>query len=81
MRRQFGAADFDNDGEIDFAITIRGDYPELLRNDGGNASNRLTANLLAPNQTVTVWEHAETDLVKLLLDPAGQRQHAAHVRE
>jgi enediyne biosynthesis protein E4 len=44
--RGLAAADFDNDGDIDFAINVRGDYPELLRNDGGNANNWLTVNLV-----------------------------------
>jgi enediyne biosynthesis protein E4 len=34
-------ADFDNDGDLDIAINNRGDYPELLRNDGGNANHWL----------------------------------------
>ncbi len=44
--RGLAAGDFDNDGDIDFAINVRGDYPELLRNDGGNANNWLTVNLV-----------------------------------
>lgn len=44
--RGLAAADFDNDGDIDFAINIRGDFPELLRNDGGNANNWLTVHLV-----------------------------------
>ncbi len=39
--RGLATADFDNDGDIDVAINIRGDYPELLRNDGGNANHFL----------------------------------------
>jgi len=41
-------ADFDNDGDLDLAISVSGGHPELLRNDGGNANNWLvpaTANL------------------------------------
>jgi hypothetical protein len=34
-------ADYDNDGDIDIAISIRGGYPEILRNDGGNANHWL----------------------------------------
>jgi hypothetical protein len=44
--RGLAAADFDNDGDIDFAINARGGFPELLRNDGGNANNWLTVNLV-----------------------------------
>jgi hypothetical protein len=39
--RGLATADFDNDGDIDIAINVRGDYPELLRNDGGNANHWL----------------------------------------
>ena len=44
--RGLAAADFDNDGDIDFAINVRGDYPELLRNDGGNTNNWLSVHLI-----------------------------------
>ena len=44
--RGLAAADFDNDGDIDFAVIARGDYPQLLRNDGGNANNWLTVSLV-----------------------------------
>jgi enediyne biosynthesis protein E4 len=39
--RGLATADFDNDGDIDIAINVRGDYPELLRNDGGNVNHWL----------------------------------------
>jgi hypothetical protein len=39
--RGLATSDFDNDGDIDVAINVRGDYPELLRNDGGNANHFL----------------------------------------
>jgi hypothetical protein len=38
--------DFDNDGDLDIAVLNRGDYPQLLRNDGGNANNWLTVKLV-----------------------------------
>ena len=44
--RGLASADFDNDGDVDFAINVRGDFPELLRNDGGNANNWLTVQLV-----------------------------------
>ena len=44
--RGLAAADFDNDGDIDFVMNNRGDYPELMRNDGGNANHWLTVKLI-----------------------------------
>jgi hypothetical protein len=39
--RGLATADYDNDGDIDVATNNRGDYPSLLRNDGGNANHWL----------------------------------------
>jgi hypothetical protein len=44
--RGLATADFDNDGDIDIAVNNRGDYPELLRNDGGNANHWLEVLLI-----------------------------------
>jgi enediyne biosynthesis protein E4 len=44
--RGLAVADFDNDGDLDLAINNRGDYPELLRNDGGNANHWLEVFLI-----------------------------------
>jgi enediyne biosynthesis protein E4 len=37
--RGLATADYDNDGDTDIAVNVRGDYPLLLRNDGGNANH------------------------------------------
>ena len=44
--RGLATADFDNDGDLDIAVNVRGDYPELLRNDGGNANHWLEVLLI-----------------------------------
>jgi enediyne biosynthesis protein E4 len=44
--RGIATSDYDNDGDIDMAINIRGDYPELLRNDGGNLNHWLEVLLI-----------------------------------
>ena len=44
--RGCAVADFDNDGDLDVAVLNRGDYPQLLRNDGGNANNWLSVKLV-----------------------------------
>jgi len=44
--RGLATADFDNDGDADIAVNVRGDYPELLRNDGGNANHWLEVLLI-----------------------------------
>ena len=44
--RGLAVGDFDNDGDLDAAILNRGDYIQLLRNDGGNANNWLTVKLV-----------------------------------
>ena len=44
--RGLATADFDNDGDIDIAVNVRGDYPMLLRNDGGNRNHWLEVFLI-----------------------------------
>jgi enediyne biosynthesis protein E4 len=44
--RGIATADFDNDGDLDIVTNNRGDYPELLRNDGGNTNHWLEIYLM-----------------------------------
>jgi enediyne biosynthesis protein E4 len=44
--RGIATADYDNDGDIDIVTNNRGDYPSLLRNDGGNRNHWLTVLLI-----------------------------------
>ena len=68
--RGIASADFDNDGDIDLAINNRGDYPMLLRNDGGNANHFLEVLLIGTKSnrdglgaslkiTADDWTHVE----------------------
>ncbi len=44
--RGLAVADFDNDGDLDIVTNDRGDFPQLLRNDGGNANHWLKVHLI-----------------------------------
>jgi len=44
--RGLATADFNNDGRIGIAVNVRGDYPELLRNDGPNPNHWLEVLLI-----------------------------------
>ena len=44
--RGLAVGDYDNDGDLDAAIVNRGEYIQLLRNDGGNAHNWLDVKLV-----------------------------------
>src|SRR5207248_8739955 len=44
--RGLATADYDNDGDIDIITNNRGDYPSLLRYDGGNGNHWLTVRLI-----------------------------------
>ena len=46
VSRAAASADYDNDGDIDLLITSVAGPARLLRNDGGNANNWLTLNLV-----------------------------------
>jgi enediyne biosynthesis protein E4 len=44
--RGLAVADYDNDGDLDLAINVRGSRAALLRNDGGNVHNWLQVFLI-----------------------------------
>ncbi len=44
--RGVATADYDNDGDMDIVTNNRGNYPSLLRNDGGNANHWLSVLLV-----------------------------------
>jgi hypothetical protein len=44
--RGLATADFFNDGQVGFAVNCRGDYPELLRNDGASGNHWLEVLLI-----------------------------------
>ena len=44
--RGLATADFFNDGRVGLAVNCRGDYPELLRNDGANSNHWLEVLLI-----------------------------------
>ncbi len=47
--RGLSIADFDNDGDLDFAAAVNGSKPLLFRNEGGNRNNWLQVQLVATN--------------------------------
>ena len=70
-----GAAfgDYDNDGDIDALVLNLGDFPSLLRNDGGNTQNWIKIKLIGTkcNRTaigararVVVGKHSQIDEVR-----------------
>ncbi len=44
--RGSAVGDFDNDGDLDIAVSNSDDFPQLLRNDGGNANHWLEVMLV-----------------------------------
>jgi enediyne biosynthesis protein E4 len=44
--RGLATADFFNDGNVGFAVNCRGDFPELMRNEGGNGNHWLEVLLI-----------------------------------
>lgn len=60
--RGLTVADYDNDGDLDVAISNNGDAPLLLRNDGGNRNSWVGLQLVATKSNpdsvgaVITWE-------------------------
>ncbi len=44
--RGSAVGDFDNDGDLDIAVSNSGDFPQIFRNDGGNANHWLEVMLV-----------------------------------
>ncbi|MFQ5740037.1 MAG: FG-GAP-like repeat-containing protein [Acidobacteriota bacterium] len=47
--RGLAVSDYDNDGDLDFAATVNGAAPLLLRNEGGNQNHWLELQLVGTN--------------------------------
>jgi hypothetical protein len=67
VSRGAAAADYDNDGDIDLAISNNGEAPQLLRNEGGNHGNWIGVQL-AGNKSSRDGVGA-----KVTLEVAGKR--------
>ncbi len=46
-------ADFDNDGDLDFAVNVNGAPPLLFRNEGGNQNNWIALRLVGTNSNTS----------------------------
>ena len=78
--RGLATADFDNDGDIDIAVNNRGDYPELLRNDGGNANHWLEVLLIGTKSNRDgIGVRAEIDLGRICAGEAGRGRNKLYV--
>ena len=78
--RGLATADFDNDGDIDIAVNVRGDYPELLRNDGGNANHWLE--VLSDRHKIQSRRYrfrAETDFRRICARRASRGRNELYV--
>ena len=80
--RGLATADFLNDGNVGFVVNCRGDYPELMRNQGGNG--QPLAGNTAHRYKVQSRRHrleAETDRRRPGARGPGERRHQLHVRQ
>jgi hypothetical protein len=71
--RSLAVADFENDGDQDLAISVSGTYPELLRNDGGDAKNWLEI-MLAGKRSSRDGVGTALELVSKGYTQCGQRK-------
>ena len=80
--RGLATADYDNDGDIDIVTNNRGDYPSLLRNDGGNANHWLTIQLMGTKSNRDGSRRfAETDVRRICAGRTGEGRDELHVGE
>ena len=78
--RGLATADFDNDGDIDIAVNNRGDYPELLRNDGGNANHWLEVLLIGTSSNRDgIGASLKLTSEGFVASRTGKRRHELHV--
>jgi enediyne biosynthesis protein E4 len=66
--RALAAGDVDNDGDLDLLVTNNGDRPNLLLNDGGNASNSVLV------QVIGTTSNRNGIGTRLTLTAGGRRQ-------
>ena len=79
--RGMAVADFDNDGDLDIAVSNSNDFPQLLRNDGGNANHWLEVMLVGVKSNRD-GRGAALKLVHggICRIPAGAGRNELHVR-
>lgn len=72
VSRAAAFADYDNDGDLDVLVTNNGDYPQLLRNDGGNRNHWLEIRLVGTRSN----RDGIGSKVKVLTDGVAQAEEA-----
>lgn len=80
--RGMSTGDFDNDGDLDVAVSNNGEAPLLLRNDGGSKNNWLGLTLVATKSnpaaigTIVTWQAGK--LKRSRLKTAGGSYLSSH---
>jgi hypothetical protein len=72
VSRAAAFADYDNDGDLDVLVTNNGDYPQLLRNDGGNRNHWLEVRLVGTRSN----RDGIGSKVKVVADGVSQAEEA-----